>query len=138
MAGERYYLTTSAGRNPLPGSFAPSELLRNTGASLNLVRGRGQTRIWNLSDGLPDPAPFILTGSVSAPSEDELSSLLAELERIVKTATTLDREGRIYDSIQFATLVAAPRGNKSNEADVTITFVFNNVRSYAAGTVTFH
>lgn len=126
MAGERYYLTAGGVRSALPASFKPSTLSPRA-PSFNLVRARGSTEVFDLSDGLPDPQPFVLVGRMKAANEAGLSALLASWAAHVKACTALDRDGRRTDACKGGALVAVPIGENSAEAEVTITLILANV-----------
>lgn len=133
MSGERYYITAGGVRSALPGNFRPSTLSVR-GVSFNLVRARGQTEVFDLSDGLPDPAPFVLTGVMEAASEAALSTLLQTWRNHVAGATAYDRNNRESRVVKGGALVAVPieetvpapggrRVQPSNKAQVTITLI---------------
>ena len=136
MNGERYFLTTAQGRYPLPGAMRRSTL-QNSAPTPNLQRGRNQTQIYDLSDGLPDPQPITLSGRVRYSSEGELMSELARLEDVVRSATAFDREGRNPEGIQGGALVAVPVSDYSGEAEITIALIPTSVRRYTAGAAYF-
>ena len=95
----------------------------------NLVRARGYRDVYDLSDGLPDPAPDTLTCQVWADTEDALASVLAEMQRRVRTATRLGRDSdtapgvsRWEAALLGGSLLAVP-GDVSTVATVTLTVI---------------
>lgn len=91
MAGERYYLITPSGDIPLDGTLRPQQLAP-TAVSRNLVRARGHTRIYDLSDGLPEPAATVLVGTLNAENDDDKRLKLQELRAAVAACTGIRRE----------------------------------------------
>lgn len=122
MSGERYHVTAGSVRSALPGSFRPSSLSPRA-VSFNLVRGRGQTEVWDLSDGLPDPAPLVLVGVMEADTEAALSQMLQSWADHIRAATSVDRDGRQPQACKGGSLVAVPRSDDSTQAEVTITLI---------------
>ncbi|KEF35461.1 hypothetical protein RDMS_01525 [Deinococcus sp. RL] len=96
---EHYWLLTPDGEVALPQTLRPAALAL-TQASPNLVRARGYTQVYDLSDGLPAPASIVLQGTVIGVhgerfrSERELSLYLADLNRAVRAATHIRRDDR--------------------------------------------
>lgn len=130
--GERYVLSTPTGEHVLDGTFRPGQM-SPTARSHNLVRARGYRQIYDLSDGLPDPAPITLTGTLDAVTEDELSLLLRELRAAVRSATALTRNDRVSVPLLGASMLAAPNGDYSNSASVTLTLIPAAVPDEASG-----
>lgn len=124
MSGDQlyYYLHTPGGRVALDGTFAPTGY-RMTQTSSNLVRARGYRDMIDLSDGLPDPVPFQLSGEIRFRSESELSLALTELNTLVRSATAVSRDERAPIPISGASLYASPPGRNSGVAAVTLTFI---------------
>lgn len=119
---ERYILSTPQGEYVLDGSFKPSSL-SPTATSPNLVRARGYRQIYDLSDGLPDPVPIVLTGTVEASNEDDLALMLRELRGAVKAATRLTRNDRPGVTVLGGSMLAVPIDEDSNHASVTVTLI---------------
>lgn len=129
---ERYMLTTPGGDYVLDGTFKPAQLSPTT-RSHNLVRARGYREVYDLSDGLPDPVPITLTGTVERGSEDELAADLRELRTAARTATAITRNDRTPVPLLGASVLAVPTGDDSNEAQVTLTFIPTRVPDEDAG-----
>lgn len=119
---ERYTLSTPAGEYVLDGTFKPSQL-SPTARTHNLVRARGYREIYDLHDGLPDPVPITLTGTLERGSEDELSLELRELRGALRAATAITRNDRAPVALLGASVLAVPAGDDSNVAQVTITLI---------------
>lgn len=119
---ERYVLTTPAGDYVLDGTFRPAQLAP-TAQSHNLVRARGYRQVYDLSDGLPDPVPIVLTGTLERGTEDELSLELRELRGAVRVATLLSRNDRPGAPIVGGSMLTVPVGDDSNVAAVTLTLI---------------
>lgn len=131
MSGdERYYLGGTATQFKLPASTKPSTL-RPTAVPRNLVRARGHTRVIDLSDGLPDPAPIVLTARVVFPTERELSAYLAGLHVVVRGCTSVwrgDASGqRGVTLCQGGDMVASPIEGHSGAAEIVISLVPSQV-----------
>lgn len=129
---ERYVLTTSGGEYVLDGTFRPAQLAP-TGRSHNLVRARGYRQVYDLSDGLPDPVPIVLTGVLERATEDELSLELRELRGAVRAATLLSRNDRPGVGILGASMLSVPVGDDSNVAQVTLTLIPAEVPDEGSG-----
>lgn len=126
MAGERYMLYQSEiGWKELRGTFRPSG---SAPVSRNLVRARGHTRIFDLSDGLPEPQLITLTGIWRAQDEHILSAELDWWSWFVATCTQMRRADRAAVEIQGGSLVWAPVEFDSSEATVTITLIPEHVK----------
>lgn len=126
--GEQYWLTTPDGRVPLPGTLKP-DTYGGVAPAPNLVRGRGQRRQYDLSDGLPAASAITLAGEVVTPSELALSALLSTLRRNVRRATALDRDGRHLTPLQGGHLLAVPgMTGHSGHASLTLTLVPTHIR----------
>lgn len=129
--GECYWLLTPDGEVALPQTLRPAALAI-TQASPNLVRARGYPQLYDLSDGLPDPAPIVLQGTVIGVhgerfrSERELSLWLADLRRMVRAAYGLRRDDRepvtLHPGTGFVHAVPMGRG-PSCWAEVSIHLV---------------
>ena len=129
---ERYVLTTPSGEYVLHGTFKPSQL-SPTARAHNLVRARGCREIYDLHDGLPDPVPITLTGTLERGSEDELAADLRELRTAARTATAITRNDRTPVPLLGASVLAVPAGDDSNEAQVTVTLIPASVPDETAG-----
>ena len=116
---ERFQLDTPAGVIELPGTLKPNRLGPEEPPQ-NLVRAYGYREQYDLMDGLPPPGSLVLTGFVSADDEAQLSLLIRELRRSVRTATRYNRDGRIWRDLLRATLSATPDGDDSNNAGIVI------------------
>lgn len=130
--GERYVLTTPQSEYVLDGSFRPAQMAP-TARAHNLVRARGYRRVFDLSDGISDPAPLVLTGTLEAATEDALALTLRELRRAVRTVTALTRNDRTPVPLLGASMVAVPQGDYSNAAQVTLTLIPAEVPDEANG-----
>lgn len=136
QVNEFYELHRSGGRYTLPrtfrvtsGGFVPTR---------NLVRARGSTRVFDLSDGLPEPQLITLSGLWYADTETELHQQLRTCATAVATCVQLNRirpavgttlRHVIYGmSVQGGSLVWAPIDFDSSEANVTITLVPEYIR----------
>lgn len=126
MADEHYILLSGAKPYVLDGSFRPAQLMP-TAYTPNLVRGRGSTRIYDLGDGIPAPAPLVLTGTMSAEREDDLAYDLARLREAVWACIRVTRNNRAGVEIQGGSVVAIPISDNSAEAQVVITLIPLNV-----------
>ena len=127
MSGERYWITANGYRVALPGTFRPSTLSPRT-VSYNLVRARGYTEVYDLSDGLPDPAPLVLVGEMEAATEAALAADLETWAAHVRDATSVDRDGRRPMVCRGGSLVAVPADESdSTRATVTITLILASV-----------
>lgn len=122
MSGERYYFQTPSGRVAIDGTFKP-ESLSPRQVSHNLVRARNFTEVFDLSDGLPDPSPVVLTGFMEAASEAQLSRDINTLDAMVRSASAFDRAGRNVTGLKGASVVAVPVSDDSRKAQVTITLI---------------
>lgn len=132
MYEERFTLETPARRYVLNGTFRPQQLAPTT-VSFNLVRARNSTKIHDLGDGLPDPAPIVLTGEMRAKTEDELSLLLRDLRDAVNATTGVTRNERTTVAIQGRSMIAAPISDNSGECSVTLTFIPVDTPSTSGG-----
>lgn len=126
MSGERYWLHTPTGRQPLPGSLRPSTL-SPMAVTPRLERARGYRQVFDLSDGLPDPVPVTLTGEVECSTEAELSAYLTELHGQLRVATAFDRDERRVLPLLSASLIAVPVNEDSNRAALTVTLLLAEV-----------
>lgn len=129
---ERFFLVIPSGDVPLDASFRP-QVLAPTAATPNLVRARNYTRIFDLSDGLPDPVPRVLTGTMQAPTETELSQALASLRGTIQICTAVRRDTRPAVAISGASMVAAPIDDDSTQASVTITLIPTHLPTVQGG-----
>ena len=128
-----YYLTIAGEKVPLPKTLVPSQFAP-TQTSHNLARARGYRTVYDLSDGLPDPQPLILTGIVEAAHEDALSSLLTTLRRNVRTAKAVGRyssevpsQSRWEAALIASSMLAVPASDCPSDALVTLTLVLAEV-----------
>jgi hypothetical protein len=120
---EHYWLHTVQGRVPLPRTLRPGQHLP-TGRTPNLVRARGYREVYDLSDGLPDPAPLTLSGVLECESEDALSLALAELRRQLRATFAFDRDGRRVMPVLGVSLISTPtESDDSSKASLTITLI---------------
>lgn len=128
MSGERYYLHNPAASPAwceLPGTFRPGS---TAPVSVNLVRARGYTDVFNLSDLLPDPVVETLTGVWEAEDEARLRAELLWWTWFVAGCTQYRRADQPPDDVQGGSLVWAPLGDESEYANVTITLIPKRVK----------
>lgn len=129
MPGLRYRLNCPDGDWELPGTMMPQTLMFEP--PQRLVRAFGYRQVYDLSDGLSAAEPLVLKGLLVTESEEELSLTLREWQRRAQVATGFDRGGRASTPLLSAVVFAAPSGNASNLATMTVRLTLLNVMDNA-------
>lgn len=125
MSTDLFYLHhPEVGWHDLPGTFREGS---SPPVSLNLVRARGYTQVFNLADGLPDPVAPTLTGLWEEEDEARLRAAMAWWTWLVSGCDKKRRGEQPEELVQGGVLVWAPAGDEAEFANVSIILIPKHV-----------